>query len=312
MFITFAAVGVPVGVTRNPHASEVPVFFSPGDTRIVHYGPSYFCAGVTLVDKSNSTDSTVYLIKETPPLTDQNSFTIHSSINLADNVYNYWNYYLHPNSHFLTEICTRPNSADGTFYLIKGRSNFQRWITLLSANEALDFLSITNLPCSEGNIHRYSFLVETADEYYFVYYNNGSSTGRLFLQLIFTITINRFQYSTSDLDSVANCSAPTIGECSLNVPYGSDYRALIVTGIPNNPDWEENVEINLHCSDRAWAYAVVVLVPIFAICGCVTILISVCICWIQWDSIKECCSFRRSSLAVARTNTFDMFSKSQN
>ena len=61
-----------------------------------------------------------------------------------------------------------------------------------------------------------------------------------------TIAVEQFHYSTSisDLNLVANCSVPTIGECSLTVPYGStNYRGLIVTEIPNNPDWEENVEI---------------------------------------------------------------------
>ena len=104
--IVIVVIAIPVGITTN--RSDVPVFFSPGDTRLISYGPSFFCAGVTLVDRSNRTDSTVYLVTETPPLTDQNNFTFNSSINLADNIYNYWNYYLYPNSNFSTAVqCTR-------------------------------------------------------------------------------------------------------------------------------------------------------------------------------------------------------------
>ena len=307
--IVIVVIAIPVGITTN--RSDVPVFFSPGDTRLISYGPSFFCAGITLVDRSNSTDSTVYLVTETPPLTDQNNFTFNSSINLADNIYNYWNYYLYPNSNFSTAVCTRPNSASGTFYLIRGRGNFQKWIDDPSTDEAIAFFSITSITCSVENSRRFSFQVEFEDEYYFVYYNNRGRNTLPFLRLDITISVDRFQYSTSDLESVANCSAPTIGECSLTVPYGSNYRALIVTDIPDNPDWEENVEVSLHCSNRAWAFAVVVLVPIFAVVGCVAAAVLGCVCWAKWDSVKNCCSGRIQSSSWSPTPTFGLTRQGQ-
>ena len=299
------AIAIPVGITNQ----GVPVFFSPGDTRLINYGASFFCAGVTLVDRSNRTDSTVYLIEDTPPLTDQNNFTFNSSINLADNIYNFWNYYLYPNSNFSTAICTRPNSASGTFYLIRGRGTFQSWIDDPSTDEALAFFSITIFPCSASNYRRFSFQVEHEDEYYFVFYNNrGGSSSLPFLRLDITISVERFQYSTDDLDTVANCSAPMIGECSLIVPYGSNYRALIVTDIPEDPDWEENVEISIHCSNRAWAFAVVVLVPMLAVVLCVAAGVVAFVCWLKWDSLKSCFSgqIQSSSWSPSRPHTFEL------
>ena len=78
--VIILAIAIPVGITNRNQG--VPVFFSPGDTRLINYGASFFCAGVTLVDRSNRTDSTVYLIEGTPPLTDQNNFTFNSSMEL--------------------------------------------------------------------------------------------------------------------------------------------------------------------------------------------------------------------------------------
>ena len=94
-----------------------------------------------------------------------------------------------------------------------------------------------------------------------------------------TISVSRFQYSTEDLTTAASCSAIK-GECSLNVPAHPNYRALIVTDIPDDPDWEENVDVTLHCSsNREWAYAVVVLIPILVIVGVsIAAVILGCVC----------------------------------
>ena len=82
------------------------------------------------------------------------------------------------------------------------------------------------------------------------------------------------------LTTAASCSAIG-GQCSLNVPPDLNYRALIVTDIPDNPDWEENVDISLLCSsNREWAYVVVVLIPILVIAGgCIAATILGCVCW---------------------------------
>ena len=251
------AVGVPLGIILRglgsnsgaPDSAVVPVFFSPGDTRIVSFDSSS-CDEVTLVVNSRRTEATLYLITDTPPLTDQNNFTISSSLSLTDNIYNYWNYYLYPGSNFSTTVRTRLGSDKGTFYLFKGRNNFQQWIKNPLRNEAITTFSITCF--SRPFSRQLSFLVQDEDEYYLVYYNNRGQCSRSssdVLRLDVTISVNRFQYSTSNLTTDASCSAIE-GQCSLNVPSDSNYRALIATDIPDNPDWEENVDISLLCSSN--------------------------------------------------------------
>ena len=305
---------LPITFTRRSGSSteSLPVFYTPGDSRIVSYS-SFFCAGITLTDRSVRIGSSLYLIREPPPLTDRNELIIpNSSVSLRDNTYIYWNYYLYPNSNFTTEVCTRSAySATGTFYVIRGRDNFQSWINDPSTDKALGFFSIY-LPCSRMK-HRYSFNVRVEDEYYFVYYNNrgyiiyGRTRGIIFnLQFSVTISVERYQYSTSDLDedeSVANCSVPLVGECTLTVPYGSDYRALIVTDVPDNVNWEENVEVNLHCVSRGWAVAVVVLVPLLTIAGVIGAVITSIVCYIKRESIKDCFSGQMPSLQHVSPST---------
>ena len=274
-------VGIPLSTSSGHQTNgpvEVPVFFSPGDSRVVSFG-SFFCDKVTLVDKSRSTEATLYLITDTPPLTDQNNFTIYSSLALSDNIYNYWNYYLYPGSNVTTTIRTRSNSDSGTFYLFKGRNSFQQWINNPNKNQAIETFSIQ---CSSSFNRHFSYTVQDEDEYYLVYYNRRGQqcTNFAVLRLDVTISVSRFQYSTEDLTTAASCSAIK-GECSLNVPAHPNYNALIVTDIPNDPDWEENVDVTLHCSsNREWAYAVVVLIPLLVIVGVsiTAVIILACVC----------------------------------
>ena len=253
----------------------VPVFFSPGETRLVSFG-SFFCDEVTLVSNSY-TGATLYLITNTPPLTDRNDFTINKSLTLSDNFFNSWNCYLYPGSTFSTTFRTRSNSDSGTVFLFKGKNSIQRWFRNPFLNRPV---AARIIPCSSQ--HHFSLSVQEEDKYYFVYYNNRGqqcpqSCSQLRLDV--TISVSRLQYSTEDLTTATSCSAIK-GECSLNVPAHPNYRALIVTDIHDDPDWEENVNVTLHCSsNREWAYAVVVLIPILVIVGVsITAITLGCVC----------------------------------
>ena len=252
----------------------IPSFYSPGDTRLVSYS-SFFCAGVTLKDNSSRTGASLYLITETPALNDCNNFTINSTMALKDNEYYFWNYYLYPNSNFSSEVCSPPPGADGKLYIVKGTANFSAWISSPSSDFAVAVFSIGTALCSTI-VQQYTYHVIEEDEYYFVYYNLPGNN--IILQLNVTVSFERFEYSTADLASQANCSITSAGKCSVVVPYGSSYSALIVTDIPENVDWGENVDVTWSCANRGWAYAVVILVPIATIVGFVTLCIIVLCC----------------------------------
>ena len=102
--------------------------------------------------------------------------------------------------------------------------------------------------------------------------------------------------STAGLTNAPQCSAVAGGQCSLDVPADSNYRALIVTDLPtNNPDLSENINIRLQCSStRGWAYAVVVLVPLLLVVGVIitTVILLVVCCWRKRDSLRATCCRR--------------------
>ena len=152
----------------------------------------------------------------------------------------------------------------GTFYLIQGRQQFASWIDEPDAYNAIESFRIESL-CSETKHDQYTYIAMSADEYYFVFYSSESAT----LQLNVEISIKQSQYSTLNLQSPANCSVPPVGECTLTVPYGSDYQALIAADVPKDVDWEESVHIDWHCVNRGWAYAVAITVPIIGVLGCI-------------------------------------------
>ena len=138
-------IGLVVGLVNGNKVPPAVFMHTPGDTRVVSYS-SFFCAGITLTDKSVRTGASLYLITKVPSLTNQNNFTINSSLNIAENKYRFWNYYLHPNSSFTTVVCVVANS--GTFYLIQGRQQFVSWIDEPDAYNAIESFRIESL-CSE-------------------------------------------------------------------------------------------------------------------------------------------------------------------
>lgn len=260
---------VVAGIATRVFHSSASELYSPGDTRLVSYN-SFFCASITLTDNSSQTAASIYLITETPPLTDRNNFTIDSTVTLSDNEYYYWNYFLYPNSNFSTEVCSHSPGSDGMFYITKGRvNNFASPVAKFSINKV----------CSV--VQRFSYQIYDEDQYFFVYYK--SSQNGVPLQLKVTLSFERFEYSTSDLASQANCSITSAGECTVTVPYDSKYMALIVTNTSENVDWEENVDVSWNCANRGWAYAVAIILLLVApvvLIVCIIIII-ICCCRIH-------------------------------
>ena len=303
LFVNCCLIVVPLATTlfMTSGPLEIPAV-SMSDTRIVSYPwPSSLCGGITLVDNSRRPRSRLYLVKTPPPLTRWNNFTFSRSLTLVGNAYQYWNYYLRPNSNFTAEICTRPNSNSGIFYLIKGRNNFQKWVNApSSSDEALAFFSITSFPCSARIKHQYSFQVQAEDEYYFVYYSKRTSDlDSKFLLLNVTISIGRLQYSTfsfalgSPASSQCSTSSFPVGSCTVPLTYadGSNYKALIVAGTSLfNKDWTQISDLSLHCTNRAWTFVVAVLVPYILVNVILCCTIGAVVAFLQAKE-NRCCDF---------------------
>ena len=255
---------------------------SPGVTRDVSFGNTFFCSEVTLeANGSRGAGASVYLIKDTPPLTHMNSFTrrVMRSGFLISNFYSR-KYRLYSGTNVITSLYMSRALFTGTFSVYKSGSRDRP-------------IATSPVTCTVGYSYsrRLSFQVQDEADYYFLYqrgrFGRGGTSctfpGSIPFELQLNISASWFVHSTSGLTTAPRCSATTGRQCSLDVPADSNYRALIVTDLPtNNGDLSENIRIRLHCSStRGWAYAVVVLVPLLLVVGVTitTVILVVCWCW---------------------------------
>jgi hypothetical protein len=161
-------------------------------------------------------------------------------------------------------------------YVVKGNTNVNRWGDEPGENHAQLFQSVST-ECPSRQTLVYTATEE--DEYYFIVHNSFDKI-ELFYDL--TLTVDRFEYESPPVDvnsTVRDHCAVSIGEtCRVDIPYGTgSQQALVVTTIPEEVDWAENVSIKTSCSRRHWAYAVVVLVSLFV--AVVGIAIVVLVTW---------------------------------
>ena len=266
--------------TTQPDPSNLTL--SPGFTRVVSFGNAFFCNEVTLEvngqNGSRGARASVYLIRDTPPLT-RKSFTrvirnFRSGLPRSD--YS-WNYRFYSGTSVITSLYVSSIPYTGTFSAFKSGSRDQPII----GSSAYFFR------CTMDYRRRFSFQVRNEADYYFVYQRDVSGSSCTSPRrgynnpFVFrlNITASWTAHSTAGLTTAPRCSATTGRQCSLHVPADPNYRALIVT----DNYLSENIRIRLQCSStRVWAYAVVVLVPLLLVVGItitIVILLVVCCCW---------------------------------
>ena len=145
-------------------------------------------------------------------------------------------------------------------------SNANKW-SRSPGQQHTELSQDVNIMCPRQQIVNYA--VQEEDEYYVILHNSISRS-----QIAYTVALSfeRFEYNTFNISSF--CSAPSRGQCTVDIPYGTgSQQALVVTNIPENVDWTENVDINTSCNRRDWAYALVILLPLLMIIAITTVLI---------------------------------------
>ena len=230
-------------------------FCSPGDSRLVNF--SRTCRYLTVKDNSVKTRASLYLVTEEPPLTHWNSFAIDlSPLTVGGMRFEYWQYHLYPGSNFSLTACS-PNRGSSHFYAIKGNWKFKKWIKGRKVpNE--QYIHISN-SCADK--HEFYYTSEEENEYFFVFYNQLTTSVNITVHMNF----ERWEYSPPPSDAdIPTCYVPLTGTCSLEIPYALNYRALIMTDIPEDVNWEETVDVSWSCDSRASNYLFLVsnMIPV--------------------------------------------------
>lgn len=254
-------------------------FYSPGDSRLLSCS-SFFSESINIEIDSMMTSAFLTLVNSRPLLTDSNSFNISNQSSLSPRNFRFWQYHLYPNSNITIQVCTFRESfnvPEINVYVVKGNSNANNWGRSPSSAHAELFRSVRER-CPEDT--NFTYNVQEEDEYYVFVYNPLSSFSSSYSA---TIQFERFEYAIpANNDTVlpnSYCSAASGGQCTVDIPYGTGSQlALVVTSIPENVDWGENVDINISCNRRGWAYALVIVLPLFVIIVVVLVIV-ICACF---------------------------------
>ena len=277
ILIVGLVIGFSVRAENTPKSNISTNFYSPGDSRLLSFS-SFFCESVSLVIESETVSASLLLINSTPPLTEQNNFTINSSSTLQKNNYHFWQYHLYPNSKISIDVCTDCSRVFLDIYVIKGNTNVNKWGDEPGENHAQLFQRVSTVCPMKESI---SYTITEEDEYYFIVHN---SFDQIELYYDVVLMFNRYEYKSQQGEvnsTVKNYCAAASGEtCNIEIPYGTgSQHALVTTSIPDNVNWSENVSLKTSCSRRHWAYAVVILVPLFVVAVGIAITVSVICCF---------------------------------
>jgi len=273
VFAVIIVVAVSMSIRYTGGQNSTDSDYAPGDTRIVSHS-SIFCQSLTLRDTS-STAATLYLLREKPQLTGRDSFTVPESYSIDPGNENHLYYYLYPGSQFSVSTCLSSGTL-ASFYLIKGTHNFNKWSDDASSYYALHHFDITSL-CSQGR-KNYTFSFSSEDQYYFVLYNpNPFYYATVGIEA--TFTFDRVLYQPVNSTIVDSCQAGGQGplSCTRDVPYQSNYTALIVVDSPPTTTPEENISIDTSCGARVWIYVVITVVPVLFVALCIIGIVVACV-----------------------------------
>lgn len=265
-FVIIVIVGVVATRFDNNYVS--PSYLSPGDTRIV--GPSStLCESTTLNNPTSTVSATVYLLQKKPDLSARNNFTVTDEFTMNYEDYQYKSFYLYPGSTYTLSSCLVSGSVK--YYIIKGKSNFDSWVSS-PYNSNYNYQLYSNRCGGSNKTDGQTFNSE--DEYYFVYYNILYAP----VDVAVTLTFYRTEYMPQTGGVVDSCTAPPTSSCSVTIPYNSNYWFLVETTHPSDGQWDTNINVGTSCNARVWVYVVIVFAPLIGVVVIVASIIAVCCC----------------------------------
>lgn len=249
--------------------------YAPTDTRIIPVS-STFCEGLELSmtnsDPYNDITATLSILDSRPSLTGNETFSVHDNPYLVIDDSSHYYYYLYPGSNFSLSVCISDESGSGTFYLIKGHSNYNRWVN------NYDFPTMDSFPidavCNGGN-NTYARQIQKEDYYYLVFH--GSLNMLLDIHMSFYRTRYKVAANASTNDS-CSVSGRYNYSCSVSIPLSSKTAFLVVTPVPGTlVDWTSGIGLDTTCAPRVWVYVLIALSSFVGLVALI-VLISLLMC----------------------------------
>ena len=229
-------------------------FYSPGDSRLLPVSAVLYGSITMKVTGTIATTASLYLVESPKVLTeDNNTVSFKERGSIAFMTFYFWDFYLYPNSNISVNVCTNQRPLE--LFIIKGKEKARKWEQAQVHRERYAEKRDKGIKVCP-NMTNLRYTVHEEDKYYVVVFNYKNMNAPWFN---IELNIERFEYSSNTLPmSTPKCMASPYGECTLNIPFSfEDKYALIITSIPTEVIWDENVEIEIAHSYRITTYTFV-------------------------------------------------------
>ena len=220
--------------------------------------------------------ASLYLDPETPTLSEENSLH-HTNVTTTPTV-NFWYsfyYHLHPNSSIFVQGCTDVTYDVVSISIIEGLADAEMFTRKVDIGGCCSVQSVdVTTTCDLGN-NTMSYTTLATEKYFImIYANNIIST-----TVTVSWSINRTEYSPSDASE--SCSSTDDVPCTLDVPFLSNYTALLVKNMSEDANGLSLYPVSIHCESRPAALVIVTIV-VFVAAMCAFTAVS-CMC------VRCCC-----------------------
>ena len=250
---------VSLALGTEPKQLESSQVYTLTDNRLISFKGD-FCQDLRATSiigpKNRESSATLAFLHSRPPLTGREMFNFSGSGDLdSDTNFHRWNFYLNRGSNASVEVCYKESDVtdfDVYFYLFMGTKRFEEWVRNTNNRRTVRSMRLSE-QCTSID-----YQVVEDEMYYFVFFLDSQRTTNVYVEFQF----NRTLYRVSSDMVVENCSFPLDGtsQCTLNSPMSPSYIGFLSVESTPPIDYEDGAGIYIHCTPRAWLYAVIVVV----------------------------------------------------
>lgn len=234
-------------------------FYTPGDSRLLPLSAwfSVFHSSIVFELKGDkfTSSASIFVVDSLLkiPLKYNNTAPVVKRSIVAEDTYRFWKFYLHSNSVINGTVCTSEQPLET--FIVKGKHNMDRWHRTYHHKYVVGQLHQSVMNCQ--GVTNISYTIVEEDYYFVVVFNRDNAKEPL---VNVKLNFKRFQYSYTR--SSSNCMLTPYKECSITVPFPysftQEFSLLILTSIPREVDWDEEMFIKMSYSYR--------IIPCFLVC----------------------------------------------
>ncbi len=227
--------------------------FSPNESRVLNYS-STWCSSVT-VESTPSVGEKLLWWKESPMVSDHDSFNIIRHIEVLHNTIHYYKFHLYPGSHVNVTACAvvKGGIDIAIILAIRGESHFEKWQNSAYMDYSLvdSSFKVTDLCDNSSELHHLISKVSNEDDYYLVFYTPVR-------EIMIEVSFQFYRTKLSISDSLDYCIITDGILCYLDISSKQNYSFVVSVDSPKwtnkDSEWLRSYSVTLKCHDRYSLY----------------------------------------------------------